>query len=229
MNRQMVWHAFTVGVTCPYASYAYLPELSSKEFLLFLLPLIPARSIRGRLARLSSYTLESLASHPIFSGIREDHFKSLQGKNKKRGKYWSLPLDQCAICAENASFSLSITDSNTTSVSEPSPSSTSTTPQQDSTGSEGEPPAYPLYTPYRASCGDVYCYHCIVECMMRVADEGEEAWECLRCGEGVRQADRFIVDSASDVSGSGDSDVDFTDLSGSVESYSNSGLSENGN
>jgi peroxin-2 len=60
--------------------------------------------------------------------------------------------------------------------------------------------------------------------MMRAAEE-EEVWECLRCGEGVRSVDRFVVDNGnvSDVSGSEFEFSDIvTDLSGSVGSLSTS-------
>lgn len=60
--------------------------------------------------------------------------------------------------------------------------------------------------------------------MMRTAEEGAETgWECLRCAEHVRSADRWEASAARD-SGS-DSDYEFssefgtTDLSGSVSSY----------
>jgi peroxin-2 len=107
---------------------------------------------------------------------------------------------------------------------EPSAPSSSDGPQQNTLNAENDPPAYPLYTPYRASCGDVYCYHCVAERMMRAAEE-EEVWECLRCGEGVRSVDRFVVDNGnvSDVSGSEFEFSDIvTDLSGSVGSLSTS-------
>lgn len=68
--------------------------------------------------------------------------------------------------------------------------------------------------------------------MMRVADEGEDGpgWECLRCGEGIRSAERYTVEIGSELSGSdyefsSDLDMDFTDISGSMGSYS-SGLSD---
>uniref|UniRef100_A0A0W0EZI3 RING-type E3 ubiquitin transferase (cysteine targeting) n=1 Tax=Moniliophthora roreri TaxID=221103 RepID=A0A0W0EZI3_MONRR len=191
MNRQMVWHAFT-------------------EFLLFLLPLINSRKMQRRLSRITS----SLSSLIGFSRST----RSLE--RTKRGKYWSLPDNQCAICAENASFNLDPTN--------PSNAFTSFTEhmlQNSNQNPDTEAPAHPIYTPYITSCGHVYCYACIAERMLRVADEGEtHAWECLRCAETVTSANRFAVETVgSEPSGSEyefSSDFDLTDLSGSVGSYS---------
>ena len=150
---------------------------------------------------------------------------------QKKGKYWSLPQDQCAICAENASFNLNIAD----------PANAFTTlaagPYQSSVPSashvsagfleDAEPSAYPIYNPYVTSCGDLYCYHCITERMMRVADDGEDdGWQCLRCMEIVKSAERHTVqlksdiDTRSDSEFSSDLDMDVNDISGSVEDYS---------
>jgi peroxin-2 len=173
-----------------------------QEFLLFLLPLIPASSIRRNLTRLTtSITLTSISSHlpttlhSILGVPREELHEPLQDQKKKHGKYWSLPLDQCAICAEAASFTLYVSEARNTfaSASPPATSpSTSAFSQPHSAHTGTEAPACPLYIPYRASCGDVYCYHCLVECMLSAADDGE-VWECLRCGERVRSADRFVI------------------------------------
>ncbi|KAF8195735.1 Pex12 amino terminal region-domain-containing protein [Mycena galopus ATCC 62051] len=207
MNRQMVWHAFT-------------------EFLLFLLPLISARSIRRRLARAASLlTPASISS--LFFPSRPSDAKS----STVRGKYWSLPQDQCAICAENASFSLNLSEPTNAFTTLAAPSLAHTSPESTTPGTDTEPPLHPIHTPYLASCGDVYCYHCIAERMMRAADE-EEKWECLRCGQRVESADRLVAEAGSEMSGSDydfSSDMDITDLSGSMVSmgsYSESGRSE---
>ncbi|KAJ7682652.1 Pex12 amino terminal region-domain-containing protein [Mycena polygramma] len=191
MNRQMVWHAFT-------------------EFLLFLLPLVSARSIRRRIARITSL----FTSMSIFRPPR------LDAKSVVRGKYWSLPRDQCAICAENASFSLNLAEPTNAFTSLAAPSlAHASSPESTTPGSVSEPPLYPLHTPYLASCGDVYCYHCIAERMMRAADDDDgQKWECLRCGQRVESADRLVVevDSGGNLSGS----------MASMGSYSESGLSD---
>lgn len=57
---------------------------------------------------------------------------------------------------------------------------------------------------------------------MRVTDEGEDGWECLRCTETVKSAERYIVELESEVSGSdsgSDFDTDSTGVSGSMGSY----------
>ncbi|KAG6911226.1 hypothetical protein DXG01_003093 [Tephrocybe rancida] len=203
MNRQMVWHAFT-------------------EFLLFLLPLVNARSIRRRISRITS----AISPFTLLSSLSaRSSTSSSDAKNpgpQKRGKYWSLPQDQCAICAENASLNLNL--------SEPSNAFTALTaaPVEDSSmGSENEPPAFPIYNPYLASCGDIYCYHCIAERLIQTADSGEDdlGWVCLRCNACVKSADRYTVEIGSDATGS---DYEFTSISGSASmgSYSESGWSD---
>ncbi|KAJ6539487.1 Pex12 amino terminal region-domain-containing protein [Mycena capillaripes] len=210
MNRQMVWHAFT-------------------EFLLFLLPLVSARSIRRRMVRIASL----LTPTSLFRLPRPTDAKS----GPTRGKYWSLPRDQCAICAENASFSLNLAEPTNAFTTLTAPSlSHAASPESTTPGTDTEPPLHPIHTPYVASCGDVYCYHCIAERIIRAADEDDDQkWECLRCGQRVESAERLVVEvdsGGSEVSGSDydfSSDMDVTDLSGSMVSmgsYSESGLSE---
>lgn len=94
---------------------------------------------------------------------------------------------------------------------------------------QSEPPTYPLNIPYIASCGDIYCYYCISERMIRAAEDGESKWECLRCGDLVASAERPTID----IGGHETSEYDFSDeefestsLSGSMGSY---GYSESDN
>lgn len=178
--------------------------------------------MRRRFYRLASYLSPSslislLPSNP--TGVT----KGPQTRHQKRGKFWSLPEDHCAICAENASFNLNL--------SEPTNMFTSlaVVPQSSNKFSDNEPPAHPIYSPYITSCGHIYCYHCIAERLIRTADEAEDdlGWECLRCGDNVKSADRYIVDVFDSESGSDDEfrsdmDMDVTDMSGSVGSYSGS-------
>ncbi|KIL00589.1 hypothetical protein PAXRUDRAFT_129446 [Paxillus rubicundulus Ve08.2h10] len=195
MNRQMVWHAFT-------------------EFLLFLLPLINARSIQRRIARLMSrLTLPAI--------LPDSSHRTSDNPSRKRGKYEALHADHCAICAENASYTLNL------GYSLDAPSSlTSGREETCQPAASDEVPAFPIYTPYITSCGHVYCYHCITERMMRTADEElESGWECLRCAESVRSAGRLEgeeslgghSDTTSDYTFS--SDYDATEMSGSASSY----------
>ncbi|KAF9569335.1 hypothetical protein CPC08DRAFT_739223 [Agrocybe pediades] len=216
MNRQMVWHAFT-------------------EFLLFLLPLISARTIRRRFYRIASYlTPATLSSYPFIRNYLKLKPNAVAEKGSstqsKRGKYWSLPQDQCAICVENAKFNLNVSEP-TNLFTTLAANSLQSGEQSDSKNSE--PPAYPIYNPYQTSCGHVYCYHCIAERMIRTADEADDdlGWECLRCGDYVKETHRFTVEVVeSDLT---ESDYEFsdldlgTDLSGSMGSYSESGFSDN--
>jgi len=224
MNRQMVWHAFT-------------------EFLLFLLPLINTRAIGRRLNRLTStFTLSSLLPAPVRSACGlsspENEKDSIR---THRGKYRTLPLDQCAICYEDASTNLNLSDpmNALTSLANPSYSATSTSASapEATSGADDDPPPHPLHTPYMTNCGHTYCYVCITGRMIRTADDasglgpGGTRWECLRCAEEVTNADRLEaeVEGVESDYGSeslsfdyGSEDVDFTDLSGSVGDYSES-------
>ncbi|KAF8623437.1 hypothetical protein AX15_006379 [Amanita polypyramis BW_CC] len=191
MNRQMVWHAFT-------------------EFLIFLLPLINTRGIRRRVHRMLTSAGETITS----SFINITHMKNgpshePRGKathaTTRRGKFWSLPQDECAICTENAAFSLNMSEpTNVFSLTATSQGQLST---ESNDNSDSEAPTHPLNIPYIASCGDIYCYHCISEQMIRAAEDGESKWECLRCGELVTNAERLSVD----IEENGTSDYDFTE------------------
>ncbi|KAI0320678.1 Pex12 amino terminal region-domain-containing protein [Amylostereum chailletii] len=177
MNRQMVWHAFT-------------------EFLLFVLPLLPHRTLR----RVVSSAV-SAASHPLttISPLLPRRAQALMGLGpsssggtgeipaQRRGKYWGLPDNECAICHENAAFNLNLSDpaqalSQAGQYVMQTPGPPTTTPD--------EPPTYAVNTPYSASCGHVYCYVCLSDKMLRAADAGGGPWECLRCTERVSSAER---------------------------------------
>lgn len=152
-----------------------------------------------------------------------------QTLTKRRGRYWTFPADQCAICAENASFNFNISEPTNvfSSIATPAPAVAAE-------NSENEPPTFPINTPYQASCGDTYCYHCIAERLLRTVDEGdatEGGWECIRCAEVVKTAERvtFIpeeveAETTSDYEFS--SDLDATDMSASVGSFTGSAMSD---
>ncbi|KAF9008941.1 Pex12 amino terminal region-domain-containing protein [Cyathus striatus] len=209
MNRQMVWHAFT-------------------EFLLFLIPLVNPQLIRRRLSRFAAYLSSSVFSHLSFRSFAHIGAnmpaKPKPTVSQKRGRYWSLPEDQCAICFDSASFNLDMSQPNNMFTSLATPNASS---------SENDIPAHQIYTPYIASCGHIYCYSCVAERMLNMAEEDDgSSWECLRCSQPVMGASRYVAEtnesegSGSDYEFSSDMDMDVTDLSGSVGSYSESGLSE---
>jgi len=235
MNRQMVWHAFT-------------------EFLLFLLPLINMRGLRRRIAGFSSHiTLTSILPRPVRSiiGLISDTDGRTETR-EHRGKYWALSPSQCAICAENASSNLNLADSAnamTVVASMATYTNTTQTPHERASNAESstpdaEPPSFPIHNPYVTSCGHTYCYYCVTDRMLRTAEErsgvgsGGTHWECLRCAEPVTGADRFEAEAQGPEYESGvddddeldyeygSEDMEFTDMSGSVGTYSESGLSE---
>ncbi|THH15372.1 hypothetical protein EW146_g5094 [Bondarzewia mesenterica] len=182
MNRQMVWHAFT-------------------EFLLFLLPLLPHRTLRRALSTTLTAITHPLTTLPTLLPTRASTLLGLtsysdaaKGKShdQRRGPYWNLPEGECAICAENAAQSLNLADPASALAQASTFAPYSVSPMTAPTTS-----AHALNTPYRVSCGHTYCYVCIAERMLRSADEGGGPWKCLRCTEPVGRAERLrIGDSA---------------------------------
>ena len=202
MNRQMVWHAFTV---CPHPHMHTSidfgpgsPNYREQEFLIFLLPLLPHRKLRrvaGTAVGAVMHPLDTLytvipSSARLALGLAtayDDDGRQKAVQFPRRGKLAHLPEDECAICHENAATTLNI-------VEDIQPQSTSDI-HLTSAARKGEPPTHPLTTPYRASCGHIYCYTCVAEKLLRVADEGGGPWECLRCGMPVLGAERFHVEN----------------------------------
>lgn len=179
MNRQMVWHAFT-------------------EFLIFMLPLIHTRTLRRRFARLTAQvkpiSLTSLLPfrHNILPVPPNNDDEPAPTETK--GPYWNLSEDQCAICAENASYNLNFADSSNalTALSSVSPN---LAPEHEV--DSNEPPQSPVTISYITTCGHVYCYYCVADRMLRVADEGDDevpGWECLRCTQVVTGAERVEIE-----------------------------------
>ena len=199
---------------------------------MFLLPLISPKTIRRRLYRIaSSFSPRLFYALLSFNKISDSKLiKTVGSVQQRRGKFWALPDDQCAICAENATYNFDLSE----------PANLFTNVAVDSVdldssdqGSNTDDPKYPIYTPYQTSCGHIYCYSCIAERIMHTADESDDDqhWGCLRCGEKVTEAHRYTIEISESVRGGSEyefsSDLDLgTDLSGSIGSYSESGLSE---
>ena len=193
---------------------------AAQEFLVFLLPLLPHRKLR-RLAGTAAnailhpltamLTLVPAPARAVFGfGPRPEQSDA---PLNKRGKFAHLPEDECAICYENAT--LGIADPNNALAF-----ASSIQPQPHRVERRDEPPAHPLTTAYRTSCGHIYCYTCIAEKMLRAADEGEGPWECLRCAERVLGAERFHIEnmywtSEGDEGSAGDWGSEYFDEMGS--------------
>lgn len=206
MNRQMVWHAFTV-------SHSFLSWSASRshapahlqEFLLFILPLLPHRTLRRFTSSIISYlshpldTVSRILPAPAKSALGISPSVTVQdtASSSKRGPFYSLSENECAICAENTALNLNLANP-TASMAQASAQAVyslnipASSLQSSSANTEDsdEPPPHPIHTPYRTSCGHVYCYVCLAEKMLRAADEGGPPWECLRCTELVRGAQR---------------------------------------
>ncbi|KAF8607723.1 hypothetical protein BDV93DRAFT_467252, partial [Ceratobasidium sp. AG-I] len=145
MNRQMVWHAFT-------------------EFLLFILPLINTKTLKRRLANMTT-SLQPLSYVPLPSFVLQ---------SEKRGLYWSLPPSECAVCAEEAEPTIS-------HMIAPDASEHALEISASEKWMPDTTPNHPLSTPYITSCGHAYCYVCVADRMLRTADDTGGPWECLRC------------------------------------------------
>ena len=112
-----------------------------------------------------------------------------------RGKYFDLPEDWCAVCAENVDYA--------SGSSSMSPKSTTNITNKPSDAPLDDQPRFPINVPYITSCSHVYCYFCAADRMMRAADDGEK-WDCLRCDTTVASLDR--VDGRGEESGEEDDD-----------------------
>ena len=175
------------------------PNHREQEFLIFLLPLLPHRKLRrvaGTVVGAIMHPIDTLyavipssASLALGLGLAayDDDGRRKAVQFPRRGKFAHLPEDECAICYENVATTLNIVD-------DIQPQSTSDI-HPTSAARQGEPPTHALTTPYRASCGHIYCYICVAEKMLRAADEGGGPWECLRCGMPVLGAERFHVEN----------------------------------
>jgi peroxin-2 len=183
----------------PQSDMDVAPLIVEQEFLMFLLPLLPHRKLRrvaGTAAGAIMHPLDTLstlvpASASATLGLEAYVGRQTDAQVHGRRKFAYLPDDECAICYENATITLNIADPTHALVGDVQPQSTYSDPHP--MGRKGEPPTHPLTTPYRTSCGHVYCYICVAEKMLRAADESRGAWECLRCGKPVLGAERFHV------------------------------------
>lgn len=226
MNRQMVWHAFTVSNSeCICVYKASFDSTNEQEFIIFILPLIHTRTLRRRFSRLAAQvkpiSLTSLLPFRNKLFPIPPHDNDEPAPAETRGPYWNLPEVQCAICAENASYNLNFADSsNALTVL----SSVALNLAPDPDPESNEPAQFPITIPYITTCGHVYCYYCIADRMLRVAEDGDgevPGWECLRCTQVVKDAGRVEIEveegSAAELNSS---EFDFSEMSGSVTSYS---------
>ena len=186
MNRQMVWHAFTVRLRS--ALFNVQPRvihLFFQEFLLFLLPILNTRSLRRRVVQ----TISNLKwTNIIPASLRSKPSLEHLDTSAKRGRYYLLPENECAICAEDASMDLSLLREPKGPLQNSSILDQTSGPQEEQTSLSV--PSYPINTPYKTSCGHVYCYVCISNRILRAVDEGDKYWECLRCDERITHASR---------------------------------------
>ena len=190
-----------------------------------MLPLINTRTLRRRFARLAAQakpiSLTSLLPFRTKLLPVPPHNDDEPASTETKGPYWNLSEDQCAICAENASYNLNFADPSN-ALTALSSVATNLTSDHDTSGDE--PPRFPITVPYITTCGHVYCYFCIADRMLRVADEGDAevpGWECLRCTQVVKDAERVEMEvEGSSVVEFNSSEFDFSETSGSITSYS---------
>ncbi|EJD01396.1 uncharacterized protein FOMMEDRAFT_111183 [Fomitiporia mediterranea MF3/22] len=209
MNRQMVWHAFT-------------------EFLLLFLPVFSSRAFRRTYNQLSS-RFRNLTWSSILPSSSATLSQDPSQKPVDRGRFFSLSDDQCAICAERVSFGLSsLTSVGTSTEANPFGAylqSAASLPSSSSAEGNADhnvdgPPTHPITTPYRASCGHIYCYACLSEKLLRAVDDGEDGWSCLRCTELVRSCERvdaILHDDSSRTSDGWEADEDIASFESDMD------------
>jgi peroxin-2 len=161
------------------------------------LPLIDIRSLRRRIAQLyTTFNPNSLGAllpvpmQKLLSGRGDISTNS--SVQVDMGPYHTLPIDQCAICAQAASFDVALLSSNA-----PIKSSSSDTKPALENDPEAAPPLYPLNTPYTASCGHAYCYICLSTAILRAADDDGIPWACLRCVKPIQWIERVEAPAQS--------------------------------
>jgi peroxin-2 len=111
------------------------------------------------------------------------------------GKYFNLPANECAICADSAAFDVTrLTSSGPVATLSSTTASSSTDKHAVSSSEDENPPSYPLNTTYLTSCNHAYCYICLSDAMLRARDDGRSPWECLRCGQPVVWSERAEAD-----------------------------------
>jgi peroxin-2 len=169
---------------------------------LFVLPLIDTRSLRRGFIQAWNLWIPGLFGvllpTPI-QGVFGFASTKLSTLNQSGlGPYANLPMDQCAICAQSASFDPStLTSLNASNTSATVPDA------QTSQDDLGASPVHPLNTPYITSCGHTYCYVCVSTAILRTANDEDIPWACIRCSKPVQWIERVeapiqSVDGGSD-------------------------------
>jgi peroxin-2 len=137
------------------------------EFLLFLLPLVGIsrwRRILGRTWRKIRTSASSLLG-------RSTKLSEGDVDEKQTGELGFLPERTCAICYR---------DQNPTTASEADILASSA-----GGGGVVGSAATDITNPYESMpCGCIYCFACLAQ---RIANEEGEGWNCLRCGEVVKE------------------------------------------
>jgi peroxin-2 len=129
------------------------------EFLLFVLPLVGINRWRRWLARTWKKTRDIINTNPADAGT------------DKKGEYAFLPERTCAICYQDQN---SATTENEIMAAAAASSGIVGSAQTDITN------------PYETiPCGCIYCFVCLVT---RIEREEGEGWNCLRCGQLVKES-----------------------------------------
>jgi peroxin-2 len=137
------------------------------EFLLFLLPLVGI----SRWRRILSRTFRKLKTSFLALLGRSSKSSPDDDEERKSGELAFLPERTCAICYR---------DQNPTTQSEADIMASSA-----GGGGVVGSAATDITNPYEAAgCGCIYCFACLAQ---RIANEEGEGWNCLRCGEIVKE------------------------------------------
>lgn len=204
----------------------------SQEFLLFLMPLINVRKIRTRLLRFVSTRANKHKSlNLLFSALPAPVAQALgitarqrlissatktsssnaadKGSTGQRpqGPLHFLPATTCPICyaASNAPPTSLPTDPTSRDPDETSAGGGSSARTGSGAGptSDGDTS---VKIPYVTDCGwgCRYCYYCVVSKLASVQDEGDECWNCLRCGLDVHGVSKEVQERAGGDAGGED-------------------------
>ncbi len=206
LNRQLVWHAFTVRPVSLRDLAQDAEPSPIQEFLVFLLPLLRPRRILRRIMRMQLHLsalalLQRIVPRQVSTRLEQmltPRSTSKTGADEKAAsEYARLPRSICALCFQRQQVREG-PSSDLLRVGLPSsdpldPSSGALAPSSEVPAATAIPAADEDSTvtiPHAAvPCGCIYCYHCLAS--MLLSEEGAEdivdegGWRCLRCATPV--------------------------------------------
>ena len=189
----MVWHAFTISnsraITTCMASYLFLPRLGISNIHSpankYPYPSPPVRSP----CCTGEPNILDLASAFFKTSFYQYHRIMTMSQDPPRqtvhtGAHQKISVPFAPRTRRTTSTSNADSSNPLTALSSVAPN---LAPEHNPDSNEH--PRFPLTIPYIATCGHVYCYYCVADWILRIADEGDEeipGWECSRCTRVVK-------------------------------------------